>query len=75
MAVMSYSNARKNFKKVLDQVHQFSEPIVISRNNGKNAVVISEEEYNRLMETIYLMRNPKNAIKLIESIEQIKINE
>ena len=75
MAVINYSDARKNFKKVLDQVHENSEAIVISRKNGENAVVVSEEEYDRLMETIYLMRSPKNAARLVDSIEQVEQNQ
>ncbi len=75
MAVINYSDARKNFKKVLDQVHENSEAIVISRKNGENAVVMSEEEYDSLMETIYLMRSPKTAARLVESIEQVEQNQ
>lgn len=75
MSTITYSDARKNFKKVLDQVHENSEAIVISRKNSENAVIMSEQEYESLMETIYLLRSPKNAERLLESIKQIENNE
>lgn len=75
VSTITYSDARKNFKKVLDQVHENSEAIVISRKNSENAVIMSEQEYESLMETIYLLRSPKNAERLLESIKQIENNE
>jgi len=75
MSTITYSDARKNFKKILDQVHENSEAIVISRKNSENAVIMSEQEYESLMETIYLLRSPKNAERLLESIKQIEKND
>lgn len=75
MPTITYSDARKNFKKILDQVHENSEAIVISRKNSENAVIMSEQEYESLMETIYLLRSPKNAERLLESIKQIEKND
>ncbi|MCC9621903.1 type II toxin-antitoxin system prevent-host-death family antitoxin [Thalassospira sp. MA62] len=75
MSTITYSDARKNFKKVLDQVHENSEAIVISRKNSENAVIMSEQEYESLMETIYLLRSPKNAERLLDSIKQVENKE
>lgn len=75
MSTITYSDARKNFKKVLDQVHENSEAIVILRKNSENAVIMSEQEYESLMETIYLLRSPKNAERLLDSIKQVENNE
>jgi len=49
MSIVTYSDARKNFKQILDQVHDDKEAVIISRKNNENAVLLSEEEYNRLM--------------------------
>lgn len=72
MSIVTYSDARKNFKQILDQVHDDKEAVIISRKNNENAVLLSEEEYNRLMETIYLRRSPQNSVRLLESIEQLE---
>ena len=54
---------RKDMFKLLEQAIKFNESINISTKDG-NAVVISEEDYNGLMETLYLSSMPdvKNAI-------------
>ena len=54
---------RKDMFKLLEQTIRFNESINISTKDG-NAVVISEEDYNGLMETLYLSSMPdvKNAI-------------
>ena len=54
---------KKDMVKLLEQTIKFNEPINISTKDG-NAVVISEEDYNGLMETLYLSSMPdvKNAI-------------
>ncbi|RKD76332.1 antitoxin YefM [Sinobaca qinghaiensis] len=71
MSFITYSDARKNFKRILDQVNDNKEAIVIARKNG-NAVLLAEDEYNNLMETIYLLKSPENSKRLLESIEQLK---
>ncbi|PRO66084.1 type II toxin-antitoxin system Phd/YefM family antitoxin [Alkalicoccus urumqiensis] len=70
MSVMNYSNARKNFKQLIEKVNDDKEAITITTKE-RNAVLISEEEYNQYMETIYLISNPSNADRLSESIQQL----
>ena len=48
---------RKNIFGMLEQTIKFSEPINISTKDG-NAVVVSEDDYNSLVETMYLNSNP-----------------
>ena len=50
-------NFRKDIYTLLEQTINFNEPINISTKNG-NAVVLSEEDYNSLMETVYIMSVP-----------------
>lgn len=66
---MNYSNARKNFKKLIDKVNDDQEAVIITSKDS-NAVLISEDQYNQYLETIYLLNNPKNASHLSESIDQ-----
>lgn len=61
MAAVSFEKARKNLKQVLNQVHENNETMTIVRDNGRNAVIMPEQEYNQLMETMYLLQNPKKC--------------
>ena len=70
MTVMNYSNARKNFKSLIDKVNDDQEAVIITSKDS-NAVLISEDQYNQYLETIYLLNNPKNASHLSESIYQL----
>ncbi|OGX79623.1 prevent-host-death protein [Exiguobacterium sp. SH31] len=72
MAAISFEKAQKNLKEVLDQVHENSETMTIVRKNGRNAVIIPEQDYNQLMETMYLLQSPKNAERLLESVRQLQ---
>ena len=67
MQNVNISNFRKDLFAYVNQAIEFGEPINVSAKNG-NVVVLSQEEYNGLMETMYLLSNPTNREKLIESI-------
>ncbi len=58
--------------RVLDKVNDDHEPIVITRQNAKPAVIISLEDFNSYEETYYLMSSPKNANRLNRSIQEIE---
>ena len=63
MTNINVTNFRKDIYELLEQTIKYNEPINISTKNG-NAVVLSEEDYNSLMETLYIMSVPnlKNEI-------------
>lgn len=61
------TNFRKNIFNLLEQTIKYNEPINISTKEG-NAVVISEEDYNGLMETVYLTSIPQQREKIIEGL-------
>ncbi len=61
------TNFRKNIFGMLEQTIKFNEPVNISTKDG-NAVVISEEDYNGLMETLYLSSMPAVREKIIEGL-------
>lgn len=58
------TNFRKNIFNILEQTIKFNEPVNISTKDG-NAVILSEEDYNGLIETLYLdsVPNMKETIK------------
>ncbi|GGY00650.1 hypothetical protein GCM10007160_30450 [Litchfieldella qijiaojingensis] len=47
-------------------------PIIITRSKAPSVVMISLEDYEALQETAYLLRSPKNARRLLESITQLE---
>ncbi|WP_312105450.1 type II toxin-antitoxin system Phd/YefM family antitoxin [Pygmaiobacter massiliensis] len=61
------TNFRKNIFGMLEQTIKFNEPVNISTKDG-NAVVLSEEDYNGLMETLYLSSVPAMKEKIIEGL-------
>ena len=61
------TNFRKQLFELIDQTIKYNEPVNISTKNG-NAVLISEEEYNNLIETMYLNSIPGMREKLEEGI-------
>ena len=72
MRIISYSDARSSLKSVLDTVSEDADVTVISRRDGTDAVVMSFDHYQSLMETIYLLSSPANAAHLSHSIAQHK---
>ncbi|MEF9993664.1 MAG: type II toxin-antitoxin system prevent-host-death family antitoxin [Acinetobacter sp.] len=72
MQVTTASEARANFKAVIDRTIDDADITIIHRRDGENAVLMSESQYNSLIETLYLLSNPANARHLMQSIEQHK---
>ena len=72
MKVITYSEARSALKTVLDRVHDDADVTVISRRDGGDAVVMSLDHYQSLMETMHLLATPANAAHLAKSIAQHK---
>lgn len=65
MTTVNVTNFRKDIYSLLEQTIRYNEPINISTKNG-NAVVLSEEDYNSLMETLYIMSVPNLKDEIIE---------
>lgn len=61
------TNFRKNLFGLLEQTIKYNEPVNVSTKDG-NVVVLSEEDYNGLMETLYLTSIPGMKEKLIEGL-------
>jgi antitoxin YefM len=75
MKAVSYSEARENLKSVIDRVVADRAPIAITRQRGEGAVLISESEWASIEETLYLLRSPKNAARLLQSIAELDAGE
>ncbi len=63
----SYSKARQNLAKLLDEVTKNQETVVIKRRRGDSVVMMSEKEASSLLETAHLLRSPRNAVGLLKA--------
>lgn len=59
MRTIPFTDARANLKRVIDQVVEDVEVTLITRRDAPNAVVMSQEHYDSLMETVHLLRSPR----------------
>lgn len=72
MQVINYSTLRQNLASILDAVNDDHAPALIHRQNGKEAVLMSYDDYRSFEETLYLLANSANAKRLLRSIAQVK---
>jgi len=72
MRIVSFTEARNSLKAVLDAVVSDADTTVITRRDAEDAVVMSLDYYNSLMETVHLLRSPANVEHLNRSITQFK---
>ncbi len=68
MDAISYTAARANLSKTMEQVCNDHAPIIITRKRESPVVMLSLEDYQAMEETTYLLRSPANARNLLESI-------
>jgi len=72
MKVINFSDARNHLKSVIDQVVNDADVTVITRRDADDAVVMSLDHFNGLMETVHLLKGPENAAHLSRSIKQYR---
>lgn len=72
MRVVNFSEARNSLKTVIDQVIDDADYTVIARRDAPDAVVMSLDTFNSLIETVHLLRSPANAAHLARSVEQFR---
>ncbi len=70
--IATYSDFRLKLKGYLDKVFQSNTPLHVTRTRGENIVVMSEADYESLMETFYLLKSPKNAERLLRATDQYR---
>ncbi len=71
MRAITYTNARNNLASTMKKVCDDHDPIIVTRKNNEAVILMSLEDYEALTETAYLMQSPKNAKRLIQSIEEL----
>ena len=70
MNVVNYTEARNNFKSIIDRVVNDVDYTIINRRDADDAVVMSLEYFNAMQETLHLLKSPKNVAHLEKSIAQ-----
>ncbi len=75
MRVLNFSEARNSFKAVIDQVIEDADYTVIARRDAPDAVIMSLDTFNSLMETVHLLKSPANAAHLARSIAQLRASQ
>lgn len=71
MDVLTYTDARKELKSVMDRVINDAEEIIVTRKNRESVVVVSLEAWNSIQETLHLLSTPNNAARLRAAIAQL----
>ena len=67
---MTSNQAKQQLDELIDRVILDAEPTILCNEQGKQAVLMSLDEFNSWQETLYLLSNPANAEHLRKSIEQ-----
>ena len=70
MTSISITKVRAKFNQIVSEVNEFSQPITIINNRGKNAVLIGEEDWKSIQETLYLNSIPGMSQSILASKEK-----
>lgn len=72
METITYTSARGNLAKTMKKVCDDHAPVIITRKAAQPVVMMSLEDFEALEETAYLLRSPKNARRLLESVAELE---
>jgi len=72
ISAISYTIARANWAQIMERVCEDHTPVIITGKNDQAVVMLSLEDYQAMEETAYLLRSPKNARRLLESIAELE---
>ncbi|HKO06255.1 MAG: type II toxin-antitoxin system Phd/YefM family antitoxin [Alphaproteobacteria bacterium] len=65
----SYTDFRQRLANYMDEVWNSRAPLRVTRQNARSVVVLSEDEYEAMVETLHLLRSPANAERLLRSVK------
>jgi antitoxin YefM len=66
----SYTDARKNLATLLERVEQENAIALITRRGHKDIAILPAEELTALLESLHLLRSPRNAARLFDALEE-----
>ncbi|HEX9922894.1 MAG TPA: type II toxin-antitoxin system prevent-host-death family antitoxin [Anaerolineae bacterium] len=67
----TYTQARSNLAKLLDQVTNEHEIVIVTRRKGEDVAMIAADELAGLLETAHLLRAPANARRLLTALSRV----
>nr|WP_288915782.1 type II toxin-antitoxin system Phd/YefM family antitoxin [uncultured Lachnoanaerobaculum sp.] len=70
MTEISITKAKENLYQTVLDVNEYSQPIIITNNRGKNAVLISEDDWLAIQETLYINSIPGMTESILESRDE-----
>ena len=70
MQTVEYAIAQEQLGFLITQVTENHEPLCITSSKSGKAVLLAEEDYRGLIETLYLLNNPVNAEKLLQAAQR-----
>ena len=71
MKAISYTAARATLAQTMEEVCENHAPVIVTRKGASAVIMMSLEDYEAMEETTYLLRAPKNARRLMESIVEL----
>ena len=72
MRILTFSDTLAHFAETLDKVVDDCEPVAVTRADREAVVIMPLSEYESTQETLYLMRSPANARRLLAAIERME---
>jgi antitoxin YefM len=72
MQAVLYSQARNNLRDIINQVCDNFEEFIITTKEKQSVVLISQDEYNSMKETLYLLSSKNNRDRLLDAVEEIE---
>jgi len=72
---VSYTEFRQRLASKMDEVCDARVPLTVTRQKGRSVVVMSEDEYDSIMETFHLFKSPANAQRLLNAVEALDAGE
>jgi antitoxin YefM len=72
---VSYTEARNDLSNILNQVCLTHEPVIIERREGKNTIIVSEDDWNTIQETLYLMASSKDWKDITKKVDSSECSE
>lgn len=68
----TYTKARANLAKLCDQVADNRDIVIISRRTGGDVALIAADELSSILETLHLLRSPRNADRLLSALKDAR---
>ncbi|WP_232494121.1 type II toxin-antitoxin system Phd/YefM family antitoxin [Novosphingobium kaempferiae] len=75
MDVLSFSEARANFKALMDHVVDDRSPVIVTRQKAEAVVMVSLSDWNAMAETMHLLSTPANSQRLRDAVREFDMGE